>query len=86
MAAELIGRVKAIPIMTDTKIPMINGCWSVAHLTASPKALAALPIGAAISEANQIPAKTVTIGVTNISILVSFEIIFPISDAIIAIK
>ena len=71
-AAELIGKVRATPIMTETIIPIIKGCCSVAHIIIFPKELAALPIAGAHQRDNNTPTQIVTKGVTIISILVSF--------------
>ena len=81
MAAEEMGSVRAMPMMTDTRIPMKKGCSSVAHRMAAPTAAAALPTGAAISAARPIPASTVTIGVTRMSIFVSLLTALPTSAA-----
>ena len=81
MAAEEMGSVSATPMMTDTRIPMKKGCSSVAHMMACPTAEAALPTGAAISAARPIPASTVTIGVTRMSIFVSLLTALPTSAA-----
>ena len=77
MAAELIGKVRAIPIITDTRIPIIKGCCSVAQITAEPTAVAAAPIAGAHQRESPTPTIRVTSGVTIISILVVFETVFP---------
>ena len=58
----------------------------MAHRTKLPTALAAAPMGAATREANPMPASTVTMGVTRMSILVSLETSLPHSAARIATK
>ena len=47
IAADEIGNVKAIPTTTDTMIPMINGCCSVAHKMIVPHFKAKLPMAGA---------------------------------------
>ena len=81
IAALLIGRVSAIPTITEMIIPIKNGCSSVAHMIAAPTLLAAFPIAGARSIARRLPITIVTNGVTIISILVSFETAFPNSAA-----
>ena len=81
MAAELIGRVSAIPTITDTKIPIRNGCLVVAHIMTFPRLLAAEPMPGAHQYDRPIPTAIVTRGVTRISILVSLETALPNSDA-----
>ena len=66
-----------IGFSSDTK----KGCSSVAHMMACPTAEAAVPTGAAISAARPIPASTVTMGVTRMSILVSLLTALPTSAA-----
>ena len=51
-----------------------------------PKALAAAPMGGAITAASPTPTSTVTAGVTRISILVSLETALPHSAAMMAIN
>ena len=62
-------------------MPMKKGWSSVAHMMACPTAEAALPTGAAMRAAKPIPASTVTMGVTRISILVSLLTALPNSAA-----
>ena len=81
IAALLIGSVSAIPTITDTIIPMKNGCNSVAHMIAVPTVLAAAPIAGAHPSESRTPTQIVTNGVTIISIFVSFETSFPNSAA-----
>ena len=76
IAALLIGSVSAIPTITETKIPIKNGCNSVAHIMAFPTALAAAPIAGAHQMDKPAPMKMVTNGVTIISILVSLDTAF----------
>ena len=45
MAAEEMGRVRATPTITDTRMPMISGACSVAHIIRVPTWLAAAPMG-----------------------------------------
>ena len=84
MAAEEMGSVRAMPMMTDTRIPMKKGCSSVAHMMACPTAEAAVPTGAAISAAKPTPTSTVTMGVTRMSIFVSLLTALPSSAATMA--
>ena len=65
---------------------MRKGCCRVAHLTASPTALAAAPMGAAMRDATPMPAKMVTMGVTRMSTLVSLLTSLPHSAAKMATK
>ena len=81
IAALLIGSVSAIPTITETKIPIKNGCNSVAHIMAFPTALAAAPIAGAHQMDKPAPMKMVTNGVTIISILVSLDTALPNSAA-----
>ena len=60
---------------------MKKGWSSVAHMMACPTAEAALPTGAAMRAAKPIPASTVTMGVTRMSILVSLLTALPSSAA-----
>ena len=47
IAALEMGRVRAIPTITETKIPMKKGCSSVAHIIRFPTQEAAVPMGGA---------------------------------------
>ena len=47
MAAEEMGSVRAMPMTTETRIPIQKGWSTVAHLTKSPTALAAVPMAGA---------------------------------------
>ncbi len=85
MAAELIGKVKTIPIITETKTPAMKGRCSVAQIMAFPTEVAAEPIAGAHHIAKLVPTIKVTKGVTIISTLVVFETSLPISVAINAI-
>ena len=67
--------------MTETIIPMKNGCNSVAHMMAVPTVLAAVPIAGAHPRESKTPTQIVTKGVTIISIFVSFETNLPNSAA-----
>ena len=84
MAAEEIGKVRAIPASVETTIPIINGCSSVPHIIISPTQLAALATGIATSIAAATPTSRVMAGVTSKSTLVSPLTAFPTSEANIA--
>ena len=81
-----MGSVRATPITTDTTMPIQKGWSTVAHLTKSPTAEAAAPMGAAITLARPTPTSTVTMGVTRMSTLVSLDTSFPHSAAPMATK
>ena len=84
MAAEEMGRVRAMPTSTDTAMPIQKG-WSLVAVSISvPNALATLPMGGAMSMARLTPTKIVTAGVTKISTLVSLLTILPHSAATMA--
>ena len=85
IAAEDIGRVRAIPTSTDTTMPIRKGCSLVALSMRMPNAEAAVPIGGAISLASATPMRMVTAGVTRMSTLVSLDTALPNSAAMIAI-
>ena len=85
MAADEIGSVSAMPTMTDTRMPMTNGCCSVAHMMSVPTQLAPLPMGAATSMASPMPTRIVTMGVTRMSTFVSLLTALPNSAATIAV-
>ena len=70
IAAELIGRVKIIPIKTDTTIPIKNGCCSTPQFTIAPMPVINPEIGGPIINPTTEPLKIVTNGVTKISTLV----------------
>ena len=81
-----MGRVRAIPITTETTMPIRKGCSSVAHMMIPPTEEAAVPMAGAISADRPTPTRIVTTGVTRISTLVSLETALPNSAAMIAIK
>ena len=70
MAALEIGSVNATPTMTETRIPMRNGCWVVAHMIRLPTLEAAVPMYGANKYARPQPEKIVTSGVTMMSTFV----------------
>ena len=84
IAADDIGKVRAMPTSTETMIPIKKGCSSVAHMINSPTLSAPAPIGGAISQASPTPTPIVTMGVTMISTFVAFDTIFPASAATMA--
>ena len=84
IAAEEIGSVSAIPTNTETRIPIKNGCRSVAHIIILPTFMAAFPRAGAHHAERPTPTPMVTRGVTRISIFVSLETALPISAATIA--
>ena len=86
IAADEIGSVSAMPTITETSMPIRNGCRSVAHMISAPTFIAALPRAGAHQADSAMPTPIVTRGVTRISIFVSLETIFPISAAIIAMN
>ena len=55
IAAEEIGKVSAIPTMTETSMPIKNGCSSVAHIMRFPVFIAAHPSAGAIRADSPIP-------------------------------
>ena len=81
IAADEIGSVSAIPTNTETRIPIRNGCRLVAHIIIFPTFIAALPSAGAHHADRATPIPIVTSGVTRISILVSLDTAFPISEA-----
>ena len=81
MAALEMGSVRAIPTITDTRIPMKKGCSSVAHMIRSPVRPAAVPMAGAHQREKKMPTRIVTRGVARISMRVSFEMAFPHSAA-----
>ena len=86
IAAEEMGRVRAMPTRTETRIPIKNGWRFVAHIIRLPTFMAALPKAGAHHADRATPTPMVTSGVTRISIFVSLDTAFPISDAKIATK
>ena len=73
IAADEIGSVNAIPMSTETRMPIKNGCKFVAHMIALPIFIAALPRAGAHHAESATPIPIVTSGVTRMSIFVSFE-------------
>ncbi|CUP72671.1 Uncharacterised protein [Flavonifractor plautii] len=86
MAADEMGRVRATPMTTDTRIPIQKGWSTVAHLTTSPTAEAAVPMAGASRADSPTPARMVTRGVTRMSIFVSLDTALPSSAAMTAMK
>ena len=76
--------MRATPTITDTRMPMISGACSVAHMIRVPTWLAAAPMGAAMSMDRPTPTKMVTSGVTRMSTLVSLLTALPSSAATMA--
>ena len=86
-AADEIGRVKTIPTITETIIPIIKGFCLVASIIIIPIFVMSVWIKGPTKFAIITPTKTVTTGVKTMSIFVSFEINFAISTEIrVAIK
>ena len=73
-------------IPKNKRIPIKNGCNSVAHIIKLPTELAAAPIAGAHNTLKPTPASTVAAGVTIISTFVSLETNLPTSLATIAIR
>ena len=86
IAAEEIGSVRAMPMTTETTMPIRKGCRSVAHIMMVPRLDAAVPIAGAIRAESPTPTRIVTRGVTRMSTLVSLDTALPHSAAITAIK
>ena len=86
IAAEEIGSVRAMPTMTETRIPIRKGCSSVAHMMTSPSFMAMAPSTGASKADRAMPLPIVTSGVTSMSMRVSFETALPSSEAMIATK
>ena len=86
MAAEEMGSVSAMPMVTETSTPIKKGWRSVAHMMKLPTAIAAAPISGAISLVRDTPIKTVTAGVTRMSTFVSLDTALPNSAAMMAIN
>ena len=86
MAAEEMGSVRAMPMTTETRIPIQKGWSTVAHLTKSPTALAAVPMAGAHQAERATPERMVTRGVTRMSILVSLLTALPSSAAMTAMN
>jgi hypothetical protein len=89
-AAELIGNVKIIPIITETNIPIIIGCLSTDQLINSPNKSIVFDIVGPTSNPIVPPINIVTNGITIMSILVfpvkNLPISIPIIEAINAPK
>ena len=79
-----MGSVRAMPTSTDTSIPIQKGCSSVVRMISWPKALAAPPMGGAMTQAAPTPTRMVTMGVTRMSTLVSLLTALPTSAAMMA--
>ena len=73
-------------IPKNKRIPIKNGCNSVAHIIKLPTELAAAPIAGAHNTLKPTPASIVAVGVTRISTFVSLETNLPTSLATIAIR
>ena len=86
IAAEEMGSVRAMPMTTETRIPIQKGWSTVAHLTKSPTALAAVPMAGAHQAERATPERMVTRGVTRMSILVSLLTALPSSAAMTAMN
>ena len=84
MAADEMGRVRAMPTSTDTRMPIKKGCSWVVRMISWPKASAAPPMGGAMTQAEPMPARMVTMGVTRMSTRVSLDTAFPSSAAMMA--
>ena len=84
MAADEMGSVSAMPMTTDTMMPMNSGCSSVAHMMNPPTDDASAPIHGATASASPQPARTVTAGVTMMSTFVSLDTALPSSEAAMA--
>ena len=81
MAALLMGRVRAMPMRADTRIPMKKGCISVAVLTISPNRVMNRDTPGPTNWAIKTPEMMVTPGVTRMSTRVSLDTSFPSSAA-----
>ena len=81
MAALLMGRVRAMPIRAETRIPMIKGCISVAVLTRLPNQSMNPATPGPTNWAMSTPEIMVTPGVTMMSRRVSLDTILPSSAA-----
>ena len=86
MAAELIGRVKKMPIKAETIMPIKKGCSSVAHMIRLPSQIEAVPMEGASAIESRLPMQMVTNGVTRMSTFVSLLTSLPHSHAITATK
>ena len=79
MAAELIGSVRSIPMITETSMPIIKGCCSVANIIIVPNHVINLEIEGPINNPAADPLSIVISGVMIISIFVFPLITCPIS-------
>ena len=86
MAAEEMGRVRATPMTTDTRMPIQKGWSTVAHSTKLPTEEAAVPMAGAHQADRPTPTRMVTRGVTRMSILVSLLTSLPSSAAMMAMN
>ena len=86
MAAELMGRVRMIPMATEMSSPIRKGCWVVAQRINDPRAEAPAPMGGARRAEASTPVTIVTAGVTIRSTGVRLETNFPKKMAISATK
>ena len=82
IAALLIGRVSAMPMRAETRIPMKSGCMTVAVLTRFPNAVMKAETPGPTNWEASTPEVMVIPGVTRISTGVSLETNFPSSVAI----
>ena len=80
MAALLMGRVRAMPIRADTRIPIMKGCISVAVFTRFPNQFMN-PATPGPTNWTSTPEIMVMPGVTMISRRVSLDTILPSSAA-----
>ena len=81
MAALLMGRVRAMPIRADTRIPMMKGCISVAVFTRFPNQFMNWATPGPTNWATSTPEIMVMPGVTMMSRRVSLDTILPNSAA-----
>ena len=81
IAAELIGRVRIIPIRTDISIPPITGCCSTLILTRLPSHIINADIGGPITYPTAAPDAIHANGVTIMSTFVFPDTSLPISIA-----
>ena len=80
-AADEIGRVRTIPTITDTMIPIKKGAFSVALIIIAPRRFIKAPMYGPTKFAMKTPTKTVTAGVIIMSIFVFLLTSFPNSTA-----
>ena len=86
MAAELMGSVSTMPTSTETRMPIQKGSSSVARMISAPKPSIIRLTPGPMSVPMPSPASMVTVGVTRISILVSWLTALPSSAATITEK